>query len=239
MTIIVSAIISNINNNRGSEKYYEYGKQLLSVDAYKIFFLDEIMIRLIKPEDYDPKNTLIVPFNKKEIYLYEYEKHLTRQDELHRNKDKDTNEFLFVQCHKTEWIRKAIEISPFPNPENNFTWIDFGIFHVMSLLSSDEFKDTCSKLKNYDNIRIGHIFNYGNVYFENDPYWFFAGGVFGGHADKLIIFADKMKQICIKYITSKNKLVWEVNLWYFIYKNDPSIFSLYQCDHNDTIISNY
>ena len=34
--------------------------------------------------------------------------------------------------------------------------------------------------------------------------FFFAGGVFGGHKDNLLIFSEKMKEKCIQLIEEKN-----------------------------------
>ena len=45
---------------------------------------------------------------------------------------------------------------------------------------------------------------------------------------------DKCKELCNKGI-----LMWEVNIWYLIWKDYPDLFNPYYCDHNESIILNY
>ena len=79
--------------------------------------------------------------------------------------------------------------------------------------------------------------------FRSDIYkditWYFAGGVFGGDSKALIKFADLTKQQCIKTIENYKTLMWEVNVWFQVYLDNPDLFSLYNCDHNHTLIGNY
>ena len=69
--------------------------------------------------------------------------------------------------------------------------------------------------------------------------WYFAGSVFGGDKSKLLAFAEKMKTQCMKIITERQTLIWEVNIWHLIYNESPELFDCYQCDHNDSVIENY
>jgi hypothetical protein len=76
-----------------------------------------------------------------------------------------------------------------------------------------------------------------NIY--KDIKWYFAGGVFGGNKEKLLIFADLMKQKCLQIISQEKTIMWEVNIWYLIYLENNELFYPYHCDHNDTILKNY
>ena len=69
--------------------------------------------------------------------------------------------------------------------------------------------------------------------------WYFAGGVFGGNKENLIKFANKTKEMCIKIIEEKHLIMWEVNIWYLIYKENTDLFDCYTCDHNSSLIDNY
>jgi len=80
------------------------------------------------------------------------------------------------------------------------------------------------------------LYNY-NI-FKNIT-WYFAGGVFGGNKDKLLIFADLMKRKCLQIISQEKTIIWEVNIWFLIYLENKDLFCPYQCDHNDTILKNY
>lgn len=97
-------------------------------------------------------------------------------------------------------------------------------------------------LQLHDNIRIASCWNL-QEHFNKNIYshiaWFFAGSIFGGTASKLIDFADLMKDKCIDIITKRKSIMWEVNIWYLIYLENPNIFNSYICDHNISIISNY
>ena len=78
-----------------------------------------------------------------------------------------------------------------------------------------------------------------NINIYKNVAWYFAGSVFGGNKDKLLLFAEKMKTQCMKIITEHQTLMWEVNIWYLIFKENKELFDCYQCDHNDSIIANY
>ena len=69
--------------------------------------------------------------------------------------------------------------------------------------------------------------------------WYFVGGIFGGNINSLIKFADLMKSKCIDIITSKNTLMWEVNVWYLIYKENKVLFNTYGCCIDKKMIDNY
>ena len=40
-------------------------------------------------------------------------------------------------------------------------------------------------------------------------------------------------------MTSKNTIMWEVNIWYLIYKENKELFNSYGCNHDKTLIDNY
>ena len=115
MNTIVSAFVSNINEKYSDslKRYYENGRILIKSTTPKIIFLDENMYNLIQPNDYDKNNTLLIKYNKNESYLYNYIDKLNNFKLNTDNHSKDTLEYMFTMCNKTEWIRKAIEIDIF------------------------------------------------------------------------------------------------------------------------------
>jgi hypothetical protein len=122
-------------------------------------------------------------------------------------------------------------------------WVDFGLRHVFGH-SDKDYINALNKLKNkkYDNIRIASI-DPLYIPLQYDIYtticWYFAGGVFGGNKDSLILFADVMKGQCKQIVETHGTLMWEVNIWYLIYKSMPWIFDPYECNHNNSILENY
>ena len=73
---------------------------------------------------------------------------------------------------------------------------------------------------------------------RNKPLWYFAGSVFGGPADSLIVFADKLKDKVAEAIRNKY-LTWEINHWYLVFQENAHLFDVYYCDHNRSILENY
>ena len=191
MNIIVSAFITNINNrnDRNIDKYIEYGKILLNnINCYKVIFIEKLIyepnFHMIDEESeyiftYDTKtykyffqnNTIFVLFEKMDIYLYNYIDKITNFNVNTDNPLKDTLEYMFVQCHKTEWVKMAIQLVS--NIKNNtlilhlkssdklhFMWVDFGIYHMFNN-NIKEFNDSFKHLSEIDNINhnINHNIN--------------------------------------------------------------------------------
>jgi hypothetical protein len=241
MTTIVSAFISNVNTrkDRTIEKYIEYGKVLLQTKIQKIIFIDEIIFNELK--NYSNELTYLIPIKKESMYLYKYKKLITNFNLNSTSPEKDSFEYMVTMCSKTEWITKAIELNYFNS--RNFIWIDFGIKHIFNC-DDNEFIKKIENINNkiYKKIRIGSIWNpniqyYGDIY--KDIQWYFAGGVFGGDIKSLLLFSEKTKEMCIKIIQEKNTIMWEVNIWYLIYKEIPELFDYYNCDHNSSLVDNY
>jgi hypothetical protein len=241
MTTLVSAFFSNVNKikDRNIDDYMNYGISLLKTSISKIIFADNDMYERIKW--FENEHTKIIVTEKKDIYLYEYINDITEFNVHSTNPLKDTVEFMFIMCNKTEIIRKAMEINPFK--ANQFVWIDFGIKHVFTCNETDfQIKIETLKDKSYEKVRIASIWNPTCEYqidIFKDITWYFAGGVFGGSRESLLEFANHTKEMCISIIKENHTIMWEVNIWYIIYKMYPELFDLYQSDHNNTIIDNY
>ena len=209
------------------------------------------------------------------MYFYQYVDEITQFNINTAYPEKDTLEYMFTMCHKTEYMRYAIESNPFNTSQ--FVWVDFGIYHICKC--SDE--EYITKIMNFNDkeydgkVRIGSIWNpeieyainiHKNIdwYFNDKEYdgkvriesiwnpeieyainihkniaWYFAGGIFGGDSNALLQFAYLVKNKCIQTIKDHKTLMWEVNIWYLIYKECPELFSLYKCDHNHTLIDEY
>ena len=262
-TIIVSAYMSrdNIYEHRKIEDYMICGKKLLELDIFQVIYIEKNIfmsclkeyIDEIKIFKYDNKsfeyifinNKIFVFFEKEDNYLYKYKEELINFQLDTNNPDKDTKEYMFIQCHKTEWVKITIyllqNIQLYKN-EMEFIWIDFGIYHVIK--NDDLLKINITKLINSKNnkIRIASCWDINNNY-NIDLYktinWYFAGGIFGSNPTKLILFADLMKKKCLHIIQHNKTIMWEVNIWYMIYQENKELFNPYLCDHNISILENY
>ena len=237
---LVSGFFTNVNNHKSIEDYFTYGVSILKSNISKIIFTDTNMYEKIKK--FENENTKIMLTNKENFYLYKY-KNLN----LDLNTDsplKDTLDYIFIMCSKTEMIRQAIELNYFKTEQ--FIWVDFGIKHIFKC-SEEEFIKKLENLKHkkYEKVRIASIWDPNNLFvlknidIFRDIAWFFAGGVFGGNKDFLLDFVDKTKEKCIRIIEEKKMIMWEVNIWFLVYLDYSTIFDCYPSNHNETIINNY
>ena len=71
-----------------------------------------------------------------------------------------------VVCQKTEWVRRAIELNPYKcDPEDQFIWVDFGLFHFYDHLEMtheqqiDRFNNAITNLQSTQTtrVRLPHI----------------------------------------------------------------------------------
>ena len=240
-TIVTAFVTNKVFAYDIVRRYYEWGKLLVRSSTPKIIFVDQEMSDLITKDGYDQETTLLVPFERSEIYLYQYRDRLDRFNVSTPQPEKDNINFMFVMCHKTEWIRRAIELNPFQS--DNFIWVDFGIKKV-DHCSEELFVEKLNRLrdKKYDKVRIGSIWNLSanyNIDILRQISWYFAGGVFGGDTLSLLTFADLMKAKCIEIMEQENTITWEVNIWYLLYRDHPQLFTPYPSDHNHLLIDNY
>lgn len=247
---IVSAFLksSNERKDRDTEKYIAYGKKLLDCDIQIVLFMDETLINDFQTI-YNKPNIYIIPFKREDIYLYEkqYKDQITAFDISTDFSEKDTLDYMLLICNKTEFVRQAIEINPFSSEQ--FVWVDFGINHIFPqddlLFFRECIQNTFLDDTDFQSVRIGNIWS-PYINYLHDPEdiykkiaWYFAGGVFGGPKDKLLEFASLTKNKCIQVICEKNSIMWEVNIWYLVFKENPELFSPYLCDHNSSLVVNY
>jgi hypothetical protein len=237
---LVSSFVANVNQFRPTEKYLQNGRLLLQANIPKVVFIDETIFDQFK--EYINENTKIIPFKKTNWYFNEYKEHLSQFEINTTNNTKDTLEYFFTMCNKTEWIKTAIDLNFFNT--DNYVWVDFGIRHIFTNEDDETFIQKIERLNEpvYDKVRAGSIWDLNLYYYFDvfkDVFWYFAGGVFGGNKDFLLTFAEKTKEMCIRVITEKQQLMWEVNIWYLVYLENPHLFDSYKCDHNPSLVDNY
>jgi hypothetical protein len=215
--------------------------KLIHIPVHKIIFIEEEIYNTYF-KNYQNDYTIYIFIKKKDLYLYEYKDLITQFHINTTNPNKDTIDYIFVQCNKTEWIKQAIELNI--HSSDYFIWIDFGIYHIIQ--NDSAFYDAITQLqeKEHSSIRIagGHPVDrdiYEDDYIYKNVAWKFLGGIFGGHKDTLLLFAELTKQKCVETIQTKGTLPWEVNIWYMIYQENPQLFNIYLSDHNLSMIKDY
>jgi hypothetical protein len=244
-TTIVSAFMTGVNARKDIDisKYIAYGRKLVEQPVPKVIFIEHDVFLAHFHSDAEAGKYPLTEFRiiqKESIYLFQHLSAITAFDLRTTKPEKDTLPFLFVQCNKTEWVREVIHRNTFKTKQ--FTWIDFGIHHIIQ----DDFllqkavkkisRTTCEK------VSIGSCWNI-RLPFVRDIYrdvaWFFAGGIFGGEPEYLLLFADYMKIACLTLIQEKRHLMWETNIWYMVHQAYPEIFSPFLADHDTSLLTNY
>lgn len=244
MTTIVSGFIDLCSYDitkretfRDVNFYLQKGDELMKAPYNKIIFIEKKFEEDIKP--FMNENTIFIFFEKEDMKLWELrEKILSCSLPTNRHATKDSHDYMIVQCNKTYWMKRAIEINPYNT--DNFVWIDFGISYI---LKKSNIKDLLPAVidKTYNQVRISGCWKLPQefVNYNNDNIlWFFSGGVFGGDSKSLLEFERLMYDTCVSVINS-GVWMWETNIWYFTYYKNPSLFSWYSGAHNEGMFENY
>jgi len=235
--VIVSSFLLNINSNPGNIPYLKYGRELLQVDCNKIIYLDEKVYPLMKK--FENEKTKLIPVKRDIINLYKYLDQIKQFRPITDNPGKDTIDYMFLMCAKTQFMQMAINSKLFDS--DNYIWIDFGIYRFF-LKDNLKFISKLMYIPSYDKIRIGNIWDLDADY-KVDIYkkisWYFAGGVFGGNKKAMLKFSKLMDEKCKQIIKQKSSIMWEVNVWYLVYLENKELFAPYNTDHNQTLVLDY
>jgi hypothetical protein len=160
----------------------------------------------------------------------------------------------FVPMHSLSTVHTDQE----PRDEHyQFMWNDFGIYHMfekhddpetlflkafstMETRNAARYRDAISNGCKFDKVYFASCWDHRSGYSHFDLYrtilWVFAGSVFAGFKTPLLKLAELMKEKCIELMTTKHHLMWEVNVWYLLYKEHPELFDFYRCNHDPSII---
>ena len=194
-------------------------------------------------------------FERTDLFLWPY-KSMARRFSLNTgNPNKDTLEYMTVQCQKSEWLAISLALPIHQSSDNKmkeYVWFDFGGFHMFKG-KIDQFQIEFYKMRNRVNRRLlqcgesnkvlfarcwdpNHVYG-GDIY--KDVNWSFAGSVFGGGREVILSFAHLMREKCFQILRERNTLMWEINIWLLIYRENPDLFALYPSDHSEVIVANY
>jgi hypothetical protein len=273
----------NSRNDRGLNRYVDLGHQLLRVNVRQTIFIEravfseffyhkcrllhsrlpytndrDLIVRTVTYGDASYDYVVIghlafVFFEKSDIYLSTYRNMATQFSLNTCRPEKDTIDYMFVQCHKTEWVAIAIAIdADLFGGESNLTgmyaWIDFGIQHMFP--SNHALCNSIYTLRDrviagrWDRSKVYAPSCWGSyAHFGVDIYrsisWVFSGSAFGGSASALLEFARLTKEKCIDILTKKHHLMWEVNVWALIRDDHPELFALFYGNHNAGILDHW
>jgi hypothetical protein len=254
--VIVSSFLSNISS---MDHDIEYGKKILyESDVHVILFIEKNIFYKHLPE-FDSKTIhtfilfekeyefmlhhkkIFIFIEKEDNYLYEYLHLITDFNVNTNNPNKDTLEYMFCMCYKTECIKMAIHFIKQHNLFEDtieYIWLDFGIYNMVN--DENKFKEELNQLANHPlsynkKIRIATFPNniHDNFDLSKNICHFFLGGIFGGYEEELLLFSELMRETSIQFIHIHKSFIWEVNLWYLIYLKNKELFDCYDCTTHD------
>jgi len=260
---VVSAFISNVNSrgDRNIQKYLDYGRALFSVRIPQIIFMERDVFREgfatsekegVGSPSVELGHVTILFFEKTDMYFHELRDSITEFSVDTQHPHKDTLDYMFVQCHKTEWVAKAIAFDKTRlggSSPGMYVWLDFGIRHMFRSDIAFEVelyrtRDRCLAMSDSNKspgvVYAAGCWNPHCVYYQDiyrQIHWIFAGSVFAGNADALLEFAERTKEKCLSIVSQKRRLMWEVNVWYLVFLDKRTLFSFYRADHNASILS--
>jgi len=240
VTAFINIYENPINNKDNTWRYTNFEK--LAKSGIKICLYTD-------SKSYDDLNKLIENYpnvkmmkrmNLEDACFYKIIKPLEYTLPNSRNHIKDTEEYLFVQHSKIEFVNDAV----YENPWNSthFAWLDFSAAYNFSKLES-----TIESLY----VLSKRIFRPKLLIFpgcwdslEKDNvseiletiHWRFCGTFFLGDAESIHEMFVLYKANFEEFVIENKKLMWEVNFWAWLEANTNWKPSWYSSDHNDRII---
>lgn len=258
MSIILISAYINIEDKENTISreqifaiYKQRGQKLINLPIPKIIFIDADYISEFEGNSF----TRLIPIKFQDLEIYKYYEYIYNNDIniLSPNPNKDTTLFHLIQIAKTEFITKGIlyyennptMIANFPiGKQIQFGWIDFGINKIFHndfefekvILNLPARMDNIPEEIIQNKIMIPGCWSLNNNYPENtgliSVMWYFCGGFFLGERDILFEFEKEVKKELKFILEVEKKLIFEVNIWYRIWKKGFPGFNWYYGDHN-------
>lgn len=168
-----------------------------------------------------------------------YEKETNKKLDLPmaRHSIKDSREYMILMNSKIEFMKRAIDINIWNS--NLFFWFDFSISYLFQNKNS-----TLNKLINLSSEEFENKVyipgcwepNYND--YINNLNWRYAGSVFFGKKETLLSFYNLSINLFPHFLKKYNKLIWEVNYWFWLELNYKFQPKWYLVNHDDTLITN-
>ncbi len=236
MITFVTAFYITKNPCKTVDVYFNQFKKLASTGInIAVYISPEYKNELLDICHVHPNVKLINTVFIENSMIYECVERKNPKIAFNGNVQKDTKEYMIIQNTKIECIKDAIDKNVF-NTEY-FSWIDFGLFHVIKHIeSSDLLRKIASSQFKKDNIIIPGCWNKGYSY-TNGICWRFCGGFFIGHKNACIDMYNKYKTFLPIFLEKYNLLTWEVNIWAAMEHETSWNPDWYLADHNDSIIN--
>jgi len=208
-----------------------HAKLLLATKIPLVIYCSRRYLTMIQELCADRVQTEICVLELEETETYRLLKPLEDRPPSKRSIEKDTFEFMVLMNAKAEFVAQVAQANPFGT--NQFAWIDFSIFHVLTNVSRSQrlLEQYCEQTLE-KSLVIPGCWNRGSVS-KDAVHWRFCGGFFLGTLGACLQFYELHKQwLPIAF----DGISWEVNYWAHIDEQVPSLITWYKADHNDTIL---
>ena len=273
-TFVTSFIDLNILETRSEEKssntYKNLGHSLLNLPFNFIVFMDSETRKSFPPDsdrvkfiiqelkdfpvynEIDKSTVSLPPDSDRVKFIIQELKDFPVYNEIDKSTvslpskttpTKDSYNYMVLMLSKTYMVKCAILSGLFKT--DRYSWIDFGILHIINQDEGDIFYKSMVKINEYTSstkkIRIpgcycDRIVGYRII--TDVPDWTFCGGFFSGEVAELLEFSKKVED-SIKILKELKIICWEVNLWAYLYRLDSTIFEWYLADHKISMLSNF
>lgn len=236
----VSCLYNIYNDNHYNPNLEKNVKSLLDIDLNLIIYTDSFFYKFLSNyiEEKGLKNITLILLELSELPIYKKLMNTNLNLPIRRNEQKDTKAYMALMNSKIDFIKKASLLSE--SKETPFMgWIDLGIGKIFR-----NGKDTFDRLKNFkikDNVKTIIIPGPYKIGVNIDilcgqVFWLFCGGFFICNKSFISTFYDITIRVLDLFI-QKGYIVWEVNLWAYIYNINRDLIICYPGDHNDSIIN--
>lgn len=157
-----------------------------------------------------------------------------------RSHIKDLPNYIILMNSKVEFLYKSIILNPF-NSEY-FCWFDFSLPYIFKDIDKTLIDFKKYAFRNYIDSFIAipgcwnHVIHDIN-FLKKQVVWRFCGGFFIGDKQSLLNFYDSSIKYFFDFLQTTNTLLWEVNYWAWLERENHIQPIWYEADHNDTIIN--
>lgn len=223
------------SKDKSIDKCFEHFQNLINADIPIVVFLSKVFIDRLQHIQ-SPKIT-IVPIELEDLETYKETNATELELPPNRTAHHDTKNFMIIMNAKIEFVKRAIDMNIFKS--SHYAWIDFSITHVfgrkeeslsfLSMVSKSRFKP-CLMFPGCWNRGTGYLYVYETIH------WRFCGGFFIGDVQSLTDMYNLYRKEYSNILRSRNRILWEVNIWSILENEYGWTPSWYRANHDDSII---
>ena len=221
------------SKDKSADQCFQHFQTLVDADIPIVLFISKQFLDRV--QHIHSPNTRIIPFELEDLETYAE----TIDAELppNRTAHHDTKHFMILMNAKIEFVKRAIDANPFRS--EHYAWIDFSIAHVfrrktesltfLNMMSKSTLKP-CVLFPGCWEKGTGYPYVYETIH------WRFCGGFFLGDIPSLVEMYNLYRTKYTHILQSRNRLLWEVNIWSILEHEYGWNPTWYHANHDDSIL---